>query len=101
MANKGIRTYETAVASNVALGQVGCVYIDGDSAQDEYTGPYIAITALSDAVVDVSECDMSWIDNIAARSGTNDFTIPKGVTIFGYFASIELDSGKVIAYKAA
>jgi hypothetical protein len=53
MANKGIRTYETAVASNVALGQVG------------------------------------------------DFTIPKGVTIFGYFASIELDSGKVIAYKAA
>jgi hypothetical protein len=95
MANKGIRTYETAVASNVALGQVGCVYIDGDSAQNEITGPFVAITALSDAAVDVSECDMSWIDSVA------DFTIPKGVTIFGYFASIELDSGKVIAYKAA
>jgi uncharacterized protein YcgI (DUF1989 family) len=92
MGNKGIRTYQVDTASNVALGQVGCILIDDT---DEHTGPYIAITALEDAVVDVSECDMSWIDDVA------DFTIPKGVTIFGYFASIELDSGKVIAYKAA
>ena len=65
---------------------------------DETTGPFFAITALSDAVVDVSECDMSFITGIAANSGTNDFTIPKGVTIYGQFASIELDSGTVLAY---
>ena len=59
----------------------------------EHTGPYFAITALEDAVVDISECDMSFITDVA------DFTIPKGVTIYGNFASIELDSGKVIAYK--
>ena len=59
---------------------------------DESTGPYFAITALEDAVVDVSECDMSFITDVA------DFTIPKGLTIYGNFASIELDSGKVIAY---
>ena len=58
----------------------------------EHTGPYFAITALADAVVDVSECDMSFITDVA------DFTIPKGVTIYGNFASIELDSGSVIAY---
>ena len=58
----------------------------------EHTGPYFAITALEDAAVDISECDMSFITDVA------DFTIPKGVTIFGNFASIELDSGKVIAY---
>ena len=58
----------------------------------EHTGPYFAITALEDAAVDVSECDMSFLTDVA------DFTIPKGATIFGKFASIELDSGKVIAY---
>ena len=65
----------------------------------ESVGPYFAITALVDAVVDVSECDMSFLGGIAANSGTNDFTIPKGVTIYGNFASIELDSGTVIAYS--
>ena len=59
----------------------------------EHTGPYFAITALEDAVVDVSECDMSFIQDVA------DFTIPKGLTIYGTFQSIELDSGKVIAYS--
>ena len=66
---------------------------------DETTGPFFAITALTDAVVDVSECDMSFITGIAANTGTNDFTIPKGVTIYGNFASIELDSGTVLAYS--
>ena len=58
----------------------------------EHTGPFFAITALEDAVIDVSECDMSFITDVA------DFTIPKGLTIYGSFTSIELDSGKVIAY---
>tara|TARA_R110000744_G_scaffold65262_4_gene134100 strand:- start:712 stop:1014 length:303 start_codon:yes stop_codon:yes gene_type:complete len=66
---------------------------------DESVGPYFAITALEDAVVDVSECDMSFLGGVAANSGTNNFTIPKGLTIYGNFASIELASGKVIAYK--
>ena len=35
---------------------------------------------------------MSFITDVA------DFTIPLGVTIYGNFASIELDSGAVIAY---
>ena len=83
--------YTVAEAQNAALGQAGSVLID-DTAQ--HTGPFVAITALEDAAVDVSECDMSWIDDVA------DFTIPKGVTIYGLFESIELDSGKVLAYKA-
>jgi hypothetical protein len=36
---------------------------------------------------------MSYIEDVA------DFTIPKGTTIYGSFASIELDSGKVLAYN--
>ena len=59
----------------------------------EHAGPFFAITALADSTVDVSECDMSFITDVA------DFTIPKGVTIYGNFASIELDGGSVIAYS--
>ena len=93
MAGKSLQKYTVQEAQNAALGQAGVVFIDGDSAQNEITGPFVAITALSDAAVDISECNMSYITDVA------DFTIPKGVTIFGRFESIELDSGKVFAYK--
>jgi hypothetical protein len=87
---KGLQRYSVQESQNVGLGQAGCILID-DTA--EHTGPFVAITALEDAAVDISECDMSFIEDVA------DFTIPKGATIFGDFASIELDSGKVIAYN--
>tara|TARA_A100001201_G_C3969165_1_gene165082 strand:+ start:216 stop:488 length:273 start_codon:yes stop_codon:yes gene_type:complete len=85
-----LQKYTVQEAQNAALGQAGVVLIDDTV---EHTGPFVAITALEDAAVDISECDMSYITDVA------DFTIPKGVTIFGRFESIELDSGKVLAYK--
>ena len=90
-----IRTEQDALLDGVkrntgsAIQPSAAILIDDT---DEHTGPYFAITALEDAVVDVSECDMSFIADVA------DFTIPKGLTIYGNFTSIELDSGKVIAY---
>ena len=68
---------------------------------DEHTGPYFALTAIgtADAVIDVSQCDMSFLGGVAANTGTDNITIPKGVTIYGNFASVELDSGALIAYK--
>ena len=50
------------------------------------------ITALTDAVIDSSECTTN-ITDIPAT-----LTIPKGVTIYGDFTSIELDSGTIVAY---
>lgn len=67
----------------------------------KHTGPFFAITALADAVVDVSECDMAIIESDGAggtQAIATDFTIPKGVTIYGNFNSVELDSGSVLAY---
>ena len=86
---KSLQNYSVVESGNVSLGQAGCILIDDDV---EHTGVFVAITALEDAPVDISECDMSYITDVA------DFTIPKGVTIYGQFASIELDSGSVIAY---
>ena len=82
--------YTVAEAQNAALGQAGVVLIDDT---DAHTGPFIAIQALEDAVVDISECDMSFIEDVA------DFTIPAGMTIYGRFEYFSLASGKVIAYK--
>ena len=86
---KTLMRYTVAEAQNAALGQAGVILIDDT---DAHTGPFVAITALEDAAVDISECDMSFIEDVA------DFTIPKGTTIFGRFTSIELDSGKVLSY---
>ena len=85
--------YSTSEANNVALGQNGSILIDDTS---QHTGEFVAITALEDAVVDVSDCT-----NIAnTMADAVDFTIPKGVTIFGRFEVFSLASGKVIAYFA-
>ena len=72
-----------------SFGAAGVILIDDTVA---HTGPFVAIQALEDAVVDISECDMSFIEDVA------DFTIVAGLTIYGEFTSIELDSGKVLAY---
>ena len=87
---KSLHKYTVVEAQNAALGQAGVIMIDDT---DAHTGPFVAITAITDAVVDISECDMSFIEDVA------DFTLPKGVTIYGQFASIELDSGTVFAYR--
>ena len=87
---KSLHKYTVVEAQNAALGQAGVIMIDDT---DAHTCPFVAITAITDAVVDISECDMSFIEDVA------DFTIPKGVTIYGQFASIELDSGTVLAYR--
>ena len=81
--------YTVAEAQNAGLGQAGVILIDDT---DAHTGPFVAIQALQDSAVDISECDMSFIEDVA------DFTIPAGLTIYGRFTSIELDSGKVLAY---
>ena len=78
-------------AQNAALCQAGSVFID-DTAQ--HTGDFVAITAIEDSVVDVSDCT----DIADTMADAADFTIPKGVTIFGRFAVFSLGSGKVIAY---
>ena len=93
MAEKiGLQKLTVQEAQNASLGQAGFILID-DTAK--HTGPYVAITALEDSGVDESDCT-----NISVTmEDAADFTIPKGVTIFGRFEVFSLSSGKVIAYK--
>jgi len=79
--------------NRTSLGQCGSIIID-DTA--EHVGPFTAITAIgtADAVIDTSECNLGPLEDQPAT-----IIIPEGVTIFGEFNSIELDSGVVIAYR--
>ena len=97
---KSLHNYTVVEAQNAALGQAGVILIDDTNAQ---TGPFVAVTALSSAIIDVSECDVSFIEH-RDSSGDADalpatITIPTGVTIYGRFESIELDEGSVLAYR--
>ena len=92
-----IRTEQDALLNEVkkntgsAIAPSAAILIDDTV---EHAGPYFAITALEDAVVDISECDMSFITDVA------DFTIPKGVTIYGKWDYLELNGGSCICYLA-
>ena len=88
---KGLNKLTVQESQNAKLGQAGAVIIDGT---DEITGPFIAVMALEDSVVDTSECDVTWLSGTIPAT----FKIPAGGTIYGFFQSIELDSGSVIAY---
>tara|TARA_Y100000593_G_C4083006_1_gene224775 strand:+ start:198 stop:476 length:279 start_codon:yes stop_codon:yes gene_type:complete len=87
-----LHKFTVAEAQNAGMGQAGSVFID-DNAQ--HTGDFVAITAIEDSVVDVSDCT-----NIAnTMEDAADFTIPAGLTIYGRFEVFSLESGKVIAYR--
>ena len=89
---KSLHKFTVAEAQNAGMGQAGSVFID-DTAQ--HTGDFVAITAIEDSVVDVSDCS-----NIAnTMEDAADFTIPAGLTIYGRFEVFSLESGKVIAYR--
>ena len=95
--------YTVAEAQNAALGQAGSVFIDDT---DIHTGLFVAITAIEDSEVDASDSTNianTMVDGASGTTGAStmatDFTIPKGVTIFGRFEYFSLASGKVIAYK--
>ena len=89
---KSWHNYTVVEAQNAALGQAGSILIDDTS---QHTGKFVAITSITDAVVDVSDCT----DIANTMEDAADFTIPKGVTIYGEFAVFSLASGSVIAYR--
>ena len=99
----GMHKYTVQEAQNAAMGQSGSVFIDDTAI---HTGLFVAITAIEDSEVDVSDCTNIANTMVDGASGTTgaatmatDFTIPAGLTIYGRFEFFSLTSGKVIAYK--
>lgn len=97
---------ETAVESievtqNKMIAPTSTVYLTGTKA---FTGPFYAVTALTDTVIDVSEGDTNIVesdDSGSMQATATNITLPAGITIYGNFAAIELDSGTAIGYAGA
>ena len=60
---------------------------------NEHTGPFFAVYALMDSVIDTSECTTNILNEPAT------INVAQYQTLYGNFDSIELDSGILIAYK--
>lgn len=59
------------------------------------TGIFCALQAVAAAVLDSTGTTC----RNATGDSLNDLPIPAGFTIYGYFTSVKLKSGKVLAYK--
>tara|TARA_Y100000310_G_C20657966_1_gene803031 strand:+ start:41 stop:394 length:354 start_codon:yes stop_codon:yes gene_type:complete len=109
----GIHNFSVQEAQNVGLGQAGCIFVDTNTAIVAPTGSvFVAITFLTDTTLDASggliaEDSSRWANTEAAASagGSGGIqidasnTFPKGVTIYGRWSEINLDSaGTLIAY---
>jgi len=110
----GINSFTVQEAQNVALGQAGSMFNDGTAAMTPPTDHvFVAITFLTDVTFDdsvglIAEDPKRYINTAAtanpggasgglAVAAANAF--PKGMTIYGRWTSINLDStGTIIAY---
>ena len=109
----GLHKLTVQEGTNAALGQAGCIFVDTATAAVAPTGKaFIAITFLAEVTVDASggliaEDSSRWANTEAAASagGSGGLqidasnTFPKGVTIYGRWTEIDLNStGTIIAY---
>ena len=89
------------VSQDKLISPTSTVYISGTKA---FTGPFYAVTALTDTVIDVSEGNTNILesdDSGSMQATATNITLPAGITINGNFAVIELDSGTAIGYAGA
>ena len=88
------------------FGQAGALLITDTS--NTITREFCAITFLEDTTFDSNGLDWPELNKNAAGTGAESnitaigtgITFPKGLTIYGEFKSIALNSGKVLAYLA-
>ena len=83
-----------------AFGEAGATFLNGT---DTVTADICAITVIENAVLHAT--NTVWTDFTDGtkhlKGDTNSVTIPAGITIYGKFTKVGLDSGSVLCYHAA
>ena len=90
--------YTDTESHNIALGQGGAKFISDTAV---HTGSFVAITMLEDTEFNaLTPEDTTNGYGVGSYNGNTmaSETIPKGVTIFGKWTTIDLTSGLIIAY---
>ena len=100
-----ISKYSVVESGNLALGQAGSVFSDGTSITSLTNGVVVAITMLSDTTFTTLTPDNSnylEVDSTGYESKgdplSNADTFPQGVTIFGRWTTVDVNSGSIVAY---
>ena len=101
----GTQKYSVVESGNLALGQVGSVFSDGTSITSLTNGVVVAITMLSDTTFTTLTPDNSNYLEVSSTGYeskgdtlTDADTFPQGVTIFGRWATVDVNSGSIVAY---
>jgi|TARA_A100001037_G_scaffold282506_1_gene287145 hypothetical protein len=83
-----------------SFGQAGAKFLSGT---DSLVGDFCAFTVIEDAVLHATNTIWpEFTDGTKNLKGnTNSVTIPAGITIYGQFSKLGLDSGSILAYYAA
>jgi len=93
-----IRKYPVVEASNITLGQAGCIFEDGTSA---VSGTIVAIQFIEDTTfTTLTPDDSSFIGTSGGNGDAIDSSnvFPWGTVIFGRWSGFTLNTGAVIAY---
>ena len=102
-----LRKYSVLESGNINLGQAGVAFLTGTST---YTPPsgmtVVAIQFVEDSLFDSSDAttaDSDWPTDAQGGPGTNSSpinqtTMPQGLTLFGRWKTIALDSGSAFLY---
>tara|TARA_Y100000996_G_C22160732_1_gene494441 strand:- start:19 stop:318 length:300 start_codon:yes stop_codon:yes gene_type:complete len=82
------------------FGKAGSKFLSHTN--DEAAVHVCAITVIEDAVLHATTSWNNFTDGTKHLKGdTNSVTIPAGITIYGEFDFVKLDSGSVLCYYAA
>ncbi len=79
--------------NNATLGQFGLRVLTGNAIVGE---AFVAIQVLEDAVI---TSDLVGLDKIIGDTNITSLALTAGTVIYGRFVNLEVESGKVIAYK--
>ena len=101
----GTQKYSVVESGNLALGQVGSIFSDGTSITSLTNGVVVAITMLSDTTFSIltpENTNYLEVDSTGYESKgdtlTNVDTFPQGVTIFGRWSTVDVNTGSILAY---
>ena len=102
----GLHKHTVQESINASLGQGGCIFIRQATTAGDVTptsGDFIAITMIEDTTFDkLTPADATIYAGNTGGAGDDiptSTTFPAGVTIFGRWTTISLDSGIVLAYQ--
>jgi len=78
------------------FGYLGCDFATGTGSITIPSGKVVvAITALDDSTFDNTNTTVDGTDQTKIPSS---YTLPRGITIYGRYSKVELDSGTIVAY---